>query len=497
MKGLVGLVVDKYDGALKAEHGSGRNMAPFVLREWGASAYDVMRRVKELLDPDGILAPGVVLNDDPEIHLKDLKPLTSIAPPADRCIECGFCEPRCPSRNVTLSPRQRIAVVRELARLRARASPDARDLRASLAADFAHEGLATCIGDGMCESACPVMIDTGRLVKELKAEVHSAGARRLAAAAARRFATTASLARGGLRGARALRALPGGALALDGVTRLLHRAAPGLVPRLHPRLELPPAAPPLPASAAGTGRRAVYFPSCLSRILGPEPDAAPTAQAVVDAMRAAGWAPVCPAGVSALCCGMPFASKAFTEAASAAASQVAEALWLASREGQDPVVTDASPCAAFLQDEAVALLVNRGHVLRVLDFPAFWAHEVLPTLGSPPKHPGRAILHPTCSLTRAGGLGDLLAVARAHSEDVVVPASAECCGFGGDRGFLVPEVTAAATAQEAAELRLLSDGRSSRLYSTCRTCELGIGRAVGRSCLSLPHLVRAAFLGEC
>jgi D-lactate dehydrogenase len=193
---------------------------------------------------------------------------------------------------------------------------------------------------------------------------------------------------------------------------------------------------------------------------------------------------------------MPFASKAFTEAAAVAVWRVAEALWLASREGRDPVVTDASPCAAFLQEEAVPLLADRGQVLRVLDFPAFWAREVLPTLASPPKHPGRAVLHPTCSLTRSGGLGDLLAVARAHSDDVVVPASAECCGFGGDRGFLVPEVTAAATAQEAAELRLLGEAPGSRLYSTCRSCELGIGRAVGQSCFSLPHLVRAAFLGE-
>ena len=35
MRGLVELVVGKYDGALKAEHGSGRNMAPFVRDEWG------------------------------------------------------------------------------------------------------------------------------------------------------------------------------------------------------------------------------------------------------------------------------------------------------------------------------------------------------------------------------------------------------------------------------------------------------------------------------
>ena len=123
MDGLVDLVVDKYDGAIKAEHGSGRNMAPFVKREWGERAYAVMQRVKGLLDPDGILNPGVVLNDDPRCHLENLKPAPAISPLADHCIECGFCEPRCPSRDLTLTPRQRIVVTREIARLDANQAP--------------------------------------------------------------------------------------------------------------------------------------------------------------------------------------------------------------------------------------------------------------------------------------------------------------------------------------------------------------------------------------
>ena len=74
MEAVAELVVGKYDGSLKAEHGTGRNMAPFVEREWGRAATDVMRRVKKLLDPQNLFNPGVVLNDDPEAHLKNLKP---------------------------------------------------------------------------------------------------------------------------------------------------------------------------------------------------------------------------------------------------------------------------------------------------------------------------------------------------------------------------------------------------------------------------------------
>jgi D-lactate dehydrogenase len=131
----------------------------------------------------------------------------------------------------------------------------------------------------------------------------------------------------------------------------------------------------------------------------------------------------------------------------------------------------------------------------VEDFPAFWARAVVPRLDGGHRAPGLAVLHPTCTLLKAGGLGDLLKVARAHSEDVLVPPGTECCGFAGDRGFLVPEVTASATVREAAEVRAAVADRPSRLYSTCRTCEIGMGRAVGRPYRSLVHLVREAMLG--
>ena len=171
IQGLVDLVVNKYDGAIKAEHGAGRNMAPFVRAEWGDRAYGAMERVKRMLDPDGVLNPGVKLNPNPRAHLESLKPCPTISPLADRCTECGFCESRCPSRDLTLTPRQRIVVTRELTRLRAATAPEDREWAEALEADFAYEGLATCAADSMCQAACPVKIDTGALVKELKAAV--------------------------------------------------------------------------------------------------------------------------------------------------------------------------------------------------------------------------------------------------------------------------------------------------------------------------------------
>ena len=496
MEGLVGLVVDKYDGAIKAEHGSGRNMAPFVRREWGDAAYEAMRRVKRILDPDAILNPGVVLNENPRAHVESLKPCPTISPLADRCTECGFCEPHCPSRALTLTPRQRIVVTREMTRLSASPSREDRDVADALAADFDYEGITTCAGDSSCQMACPVKIDTGALVKELKAAAHPPAARHAAVAAAGHFSVVASGARAGLAAAGAVRAVPLGARVVEAASGLLHAALPTLVPEIPPEMELPRPAPALPAAApAGRERAVVYFPSCLTRIVGAlaGEDLVPPARAMHDVLRWAGLDVRTPEGVTDLCCGMAFASKGYEDAARAAAAKTAEALWRASEGGRLTVVTDASPCAGTLGELVAAHLRASGREIRTLDFAAFWAREVLPGISDPPRRRGTAIVHPTCTLLKTGGLADLVAVGRAHAECLEVPRFAECCGFAGDRGFLVPELTASATADEAAEIRqLLERDPDAGCYSTCRTCEIGMSRAVGRPFRSLLHLVHEA-----
>jgi D-lactate dehydrogenase len=496
---LVELVVGKYDGAIKAEHGSGRNMAPFVKREWGERAYSVMERVKRLLDPDGVLSPGVVLNPNPRAHLENLKPCPTISPLADRCIECGYCEPRCPSRDLTLTPRQRIVVTRELVRLAASGDPVDAAFRESLERDFAYEGVVTCAGDSMCESACPVKIDTGALVKEWKARAHSETARTLAALAAGRFSAVARVARAGLGTAALLRSGRLGARAVE----LLATSASALVPalpRLPAELPLPRPAPrlwpaePEPRESA-VRRTVVYFPSCLTRVVGPLPgeNGLPPSRAMREVLAWAGFSVRVPDGVSGLCCGMAFSSKAYAEAARAAARRTAEALWRATSGGRLPVVTDASPCAGTLAAAVAEVLRETGREIQSYDFPAFWARAVLPSLGEPPRRAGTAILHPTCTLVKSGGLPDLLAVARAHADSVEVPLAAECCGFAGDKGFLVPELTESATAAEAAEVRgLIERAPNAGCYSTCRTCEIGMSRAVGSPFRPLLMLVHEA-----
>ena len=197
MDDVVALVVSKYDGALKAEHGTGRNMAPFVETEWGPEAYRIMRELKSVTDPRNLLNPGVIMNPDPLAHVSDLKNMPVVEPEVDKCIECGFCEHSCPSRDLTLTPRQRIVVRREMQRVKD--SGTAQEY-AALDRDFPYMALDTCAVDGLCATDCPVSIDTGKLTKRFRALRHSRLASKLAATAARHFVSGGS--RGALRPGR-------------------------------------------------------------------------------------------------------------------------------------------------------------------------------------------------------------------------------------------------------------------------------------------------------
>jgi len=452
------LVVRRFDGSLKAEHGTGRNMAPFVELEWGARATRMMRRVKALLDPHGLLNPGVILNDDPEVHLRALKPLPQADPLIDPCIECGFCEPRCPSRRLTATPRQRITVAREIARLR-RAGEDA-PRRKRLEADFRYWGEETCATDGLCATACPVGIDTGKYVKRLRAAGRGAISNFVAAAASDSLGPTTALVRLGL-----------------GLAHALGTAGLGANGR-----------PPLPRPAratfvdvfAGNGRRVVYLPSCVARTFGPSADD-PEERSLPDAVRSllgkAGYDVRFPVGLGALCCGLSFESKGFPQLADAKARELGRALLSASDGGAIPVLCDTSPCLQRMR----ATLDPRLTLLE----PAEFIHDHLLDKLRFRREPGPVALHVTCSSTRMGIGPKLLEVARRCVERVIVPEGVGCCGFAGDRGFSHPELNRSALASLAAALP--ADCREG--FTNSRTCEIGLAHHSGRPWRSIVYLV--------
>jgi len=453
MAGLVELIVDKYDGSLKAEHGTGINMAPYVEREWGERATELMWRVKRLADPDGVLNPGVVLNRDPGVHLRNLKTTPPIEESATTCVECGFCEPVCPSRNLTTTPRQRIVLRREMAR-----QPAGSPVQRALLEEFEYEALETCAADGSCQLACPVGIDTGKLVKELRTQQHGERAEAAALATAKRWRTVEAASRLGLRA--------GGSLA-----RRTKRGA-----------ALPGPAEGLPATAR-EGAAAVYVPSCTNRIFGrptgANGGAASIAEALVEVSRRAGQPVWIPADVAGSCCGLPWSSKGFAEAHRHKANEMVAKLWAWSGDGALPIVIDAASCTGSIADPGDGVLSeeNAGRLaqLEILDSVA-WAHDrLLPHLQINSKV-ATATVHPTCATRRLGLTHRLERLAGALADDVHVPPTATCCGFAGDRGITNPELTAAATAPEAREVT--SHHFDAHLASN-RTCEIGLERATG------------------
>ncbi|MGI9019108.1 MAG: FAD-binding and (Fe-S)-binding domain-containing protein [Solirubrobacterales bacterium] len=474
MEALVELIVSKYDGSLKAEHGTGLNMAPYLEREWGPKATEMMWRIKALADPDGVLGPGVILSRDPGIHLRNMQSTPPIEEEATTCVECGMCEPACPSRNTTTTPRQRILVRREMAR-----QPEGSAVLEALLNEFEHDGIQTCAADGSCAPACPLAIDTGKLIKGFREVQAGERDERIGEWAAREWAGVERAARAGLAAGATIAGLAGDG-AVDATARALRRVAGAeLLPRWPPAMPAP-ASPMLPRTTRESAA-AVYMPACINRIFG-QPrgaDGLSLPQALVEVSSRAGLPLWIPDDVAGNCCATPWSSKGYARGRRAMSQRVAESLSRWTDGGALPVVVDASSCAHGLVREVGldldAALAERYADVEVLDS-IEWVHDrLLPDLDVASKVSCVAV-HPTCSVAQMGLGGKLGAIAGELAEEVVVPAAAGCCGMAGDRGLLHPELPASALRDEAAEL-------AGRDLDAClcsnRTCEIGLHQETG------------------
>lgn len=472
MDDVAQLVAVEFGGSLKAEHGTGRNMAPFVALEWGHDAYQLMWQLKRLLDPNGILNPDVVLSEDPAIHLKHLKPLPAADAIVDKCIECGFCEPVCPSKGLTLSPRQRIVMWRDI-QAKERNGQDTRALRDT----FQYQGMDTCAATGLCAQRCPVGINTGELVKKLRAQAAEHG--KAADWLAEHFKTAMGGARLSLTAANTARKLLG-APRLNRLSAALSKTSKGRVPRWTPAMPQP-LRPVRVGEASNDPRpRVVYLAACVSKVMGPA-YADREQSSLLDKTRSllekAGYQVVFPENTESLCCGQPFASKGYPEQAEHKRQELINALLHASRGGLDPIYCDTSPCTLRLVQDLGDTRLDLYDPVRFIR-----THLVDRLTFTPQDEP--VAVHVTCSTQHLGESQALIDLARRCSTQVVIPEGIHCCGFAGDKGFTTPELNAHALRSLKDAVQYCGEG-----ISTSRTCEIGLSTHSGIDYHGLVYLV--------
>lgn len=531
------MVVGKYDGSLKAEHGTGRNMAPFVKYEWGEKAFGVMRRVKELFDPHGLLNPGVIFNDDPECFLKNFKALPVLKPWADdskavepelaeiykklnKCIECGFCEVNCLSCGFTLSSRTRIATQREITSLRELPDPTASEqtrLR-TLEKEYSYTGEQTCAGDGLCSTSCPMGINVADLTHQLRRVNMPAGSfgHGFWNFVAGHYAGVKSGLRGALRMATAGETVLGD-LAMSGLCRWLHNAIriPLWTPATPKAYNIPKSLRALVSSAAvghdgastvyaateparlgslskrpdsqtseaATGMptvcKVVYFPSCINQMMGlPKHHHAvdkPLVEEMVSLLGKAGYEVIFPENMSSLCCGTIWESKGMPEIADRKTAELEEALWQASEQGRYPVLCDQSPCLHRMKHK-----IKKMRLYEPAEFILGFLADRLDFHQTDTP----VAIHLTCSMRLMHKTGKMLELARMCSTNVLVPEGVGCCGFAGDKGMTHPELNKYALRKLKDQVKGIPFG-----YSNSRTCEIGLATNSGIPYVSIAYLV--------
>ena len=468
MHDVAQLVAVRFGGSLKAEHGTGRNMAPFVELEWGEKAYKVMQQVKQIMDPTYVLNPGVILNDDNTVHLKNLNALPAANEIVDKCIECGFCEVVCPSKELTFTPRQRIAIWRRIQQLKDKGyliDAERQEL-GQLEYDYQYYGIDTCAATGLCAERCPVGINTGDLVRALRAEQRGKFGQVIAKFSAKQFGSITGVVKTSLNGAAKISRILGRDNT-DKVGSILHKSSRGTIPLWFAKY--PKGANTLPTNTASQAKKVVYFPSCATRNMGATPSASEqrsVPEVVISVFEKAGYEVILPDNIDGQCCGMPFHSKGFPQTAQDKADDLLQRLNYHSKQGEYPIVFDTSPCKLRLKEH--------GAVLPIFETTEFVVDNILSQLTITPKTEPVA-LHVTCSSQKMGIAEHLRTLAKTCAQTVIEPEGIHCCGFAGDKGLTLPELNASALS----DLRKQVQGKCTTGYSNSKTCEIGLSQHSG------------------
>lgn len=517
MRDVARLVVEEYDGSLKAEHGTGRNMAPFVKYEWRDKAYEVMKELKAIFDPEGLLNQGVIFNDDPECFIKCLKPLPVLdfdfdkvpdggkylmdpslstaretieqVKRANKCIECGFCEVNCMSCGLTLSSRMRIAVQREIRELESTGADPERAAR--LRKQYKYYGDQTCATDGLCSTSCPMKINTGELthlIRQMDMNNNKMGYK-VGEFAANHMAGIKSGLRVVLDVAHLGHVTLGPTL-MTSICRGMNKMGMPLWTTAMPKKHRQPKKSDLTQfiiqksipkhEEEHSPLKVVYFPSCINQTMGQskrDGKIHDLVDEVIQLMAKAGYEVIFPEGMEKMCCGQIWESKGMLDIADRKSAELEEALWQASEQGKYPVLCAQSPCLHRMKKVMKKM--------KLYEPAEFIMEYLVPRLDFHPidRH---IALHLTCSTRQMGVDKDMIALAKLCSTNVFLPEGVGCCGFAGDRGFTFPELNkyGLRKLRPQIEKNHIEVG-----YSNSRTCEIGLETNTGIPYMSIVYLV--------
>ena len=509
MRDVARLVVEEYDGSLKAEHGTGRNMAPFVKYEWREKAYEVMKELKNIFDPEGLLNQGVIFNDDPECFIKCLKPLPVLdfdfdkvpdggvylkleggkvstaketieaVKRANKCIECGFCEVNCMSCGLTLSSRMRIAVQREIRELENTGADPQR--LATLKKQYKYYGDQTCATDGLCSTSCPMKINTGELTHLIRQMdmLNNKMGYKVGEFAANHMAGIKSGLRLVLDVAH-LGHITLGSSMMTSICRGMNKMGLPLWTTAMPKKKKQPKPGSHVGKAENEDLKVVYFPSCINQTMGLAKEAPvehPLVDEVCHLLNKAGYEVIFPENMDKMCCGQIWESKGMLDIADRKSGELEEALWKASEQGRYPVLCAQSPCLHRMKK-----VMKKMKLYEPAEFIMVYLKDRLDF------HPidRHVALHLTCSTREMGVDKDLIALAKLCSNNVYLPEGVGCCGFAGDRGFTFPEMNkyALRKLRPQIEKNHIEVG-----YSNSRTCEIGLQTNTGIPYMSIVYLV--------
>ncbi|MFW2365792.1 MAG: (Fe-S)-binding protein, partial [Desulforhopalus sp.] len=428
-------------------------------------------------DPQNLLNPGVILNEDAEAHIKDLKPLPATHEIVDKCIECGFCEPVCPSKDLTFTPRQRIAGRREISRQMSE-NANAGEVKA-LAKAYQYPGKDTCAADSLCSTRCPVGIDTGKMVKALREEANGKLGNSVADWVAGHFGAVAKTISSTLNGVDSIHKMTSTKF-MEQSSRLARKATVNNLPLWNKEMPAGVAKIQPETIDATNPLKVVYFPSCASRAMsGPareEHQREDLPQKTRSLLKKAGYEIIYPEKLDNLCCGQAFESKGFMEQADSKSKELSDTLLNVSEDGKIPVLCDTSPCLYRMR----ATLDERLQLFEPIEFVLTYLMDRLQFTQMDVK----VALHPTCSTRKMGLESQLEQLARACAKEVVMPEDIYCCGFAGDRGFNYPELNQSALKDLRDHVCSCEAG-----YSTSKTCEIGLSLHGGIPYRSILYLV--------